>query len=283
MYRYQSNPQISMPEGPEVRKIADSLSCLTGKTIIRIGCAKDIKNLTSYMLPIRVTKVWCYGKRIIFDITTADGRDLHLFIFLAMSGIFLLKEGKHTKIEFWIGKYVQLERVNIFDIDQRLFFNDTRSMGKLKIIDQKELKKELSKFGVDLLQIPSYEPMYHHFIKLARNSKEKLYRFINNPKVCASIGNYLRADGIFEADEDPFIEVGQLSPERVAKLCYTLWCLTWESYKKGGYSYVDYVLPSGQKGTYQSRVYGNKNNTKLVKSIKQQGDAQTYYYIPKTQ
>lgn len=275
--------RITMPEGPEIVSITNNLQWLTGKTIIRIGADKDIKGLTHFMLPIKVTKVWCYGKRIVFDITTAEGRNLHLFIFLAMSGIWLVKQGNYTKIEFWIGKYVHLERLTVFDIDQRLFFDDKRNMGKLEVMDEKKLTKKLSEFGVDLFKIPSYEPMYYHFMKLAKNNKEKLYKFINQPKVCASIGNYLRADGIYLADEDPFVEVGQMSPERVAKLCYVLWCLVRESYKKGGYSLVDYVLPDGRKGEYVSCVYGRKKETNLVKSVKDKGNDQTFYYIPRKQ
>jgi len=266
-----------MPEGPEVRCITDGLQSFTGQSLICMKSKSEMKGMRSDFLPLRITKIWCYGKRIIFDLQTSNGQSLHMFIFLAMTGIWCETEGKHTKHELCFGEYKETSQQQIFLVKRKLWFDDVRCMGKIKVIDSKEVVKELSKFGPDLLLANDHWQFYHHFLKHAKNSSAKLFEFVMEPKICASIGNYLRADGIFlSGEKDPFVVVKNMSEQRVASLCYAFWRLLHQAYREGGYSLRDYKVPNGTKGRYQAIVY---NNSKALK-VKDKNKRSFWYMAP---
>src|SRR5438874_998971 len=122
-----------MPEGPEVKAIKDVLESLEGKTLVRVTSQKEIEGMKNEFLPLKITKVWSYGKRIIFNFTTADGQLLHFFIFLGMTGKFLFPSAevkkRYTRIEFELGQFIRSDSTDFFIVEEKFTFDDQRSFG----------------------------------------------------------------------------------------------------------------------------------------------------------
>jgi formamidopyrimidine-DNA glycosylase len=57
--------------------------------------------------------------------------------------------------------------------------------------------------------------------------------------VCAGIGNYLRADILFECRLDPFMRVGDLSSDDLTRLCETIPRVARRAYETGGATLPD--------------------------------------------
>lgn len=272
-----------MPEGPEVKSITDALQPITGLSIFNIVCYKPIDGMKSELLPLKITKVWCYGKRIIFTLTPAsvnakasscgtaivtptgnkDGAELFLYIFLAQTGVFRFVPGKHTRVTLGLG---QDNSTKLSDLTY-LYFDDKRSMGKMRLMTGDELKKDLSKFGPDIIEMKSYEPLYYHFMK--SRSSARVLETLLMPEVFVSVGNYLRSDILHEVNQmarahklpeiDPLSPASSLTPEQASRLTHMAWLLVHRSYQAKGCSIRDYILPDLSKGKYETVIYGKKS------------------------
>lgn len=257
-----------MPEGPEVRCIADQLQCLKNNKIIgfshcdekRVFCDEE------FYFPLIINDVFAYGKKIV--ITTDK---TNIFFSLGMTGRLLIKDElpKHTRL------VLNLKNCN-------LIFQDTRGFGKIVIQNNFDV---LAKLGFDCLQAAIDDNLSGISLWNAfkNNPNIKIVEALLKQECVAGIGNYLRSEALRLACIHPFSIVKMLIKDNWNDLANALQIVLLESYKSGGLTIQDYISPDGGKGLYQCRVYHREidHENKIVEKLQVSG--RSVFYTPSIQ
>jgi formamidopyrimidine-DNA glycosylase len=175
-----------------------------------------------------------------------------------------------------------------FKDGSKLFYNDFRQFGYLKLVTDKELPhvKELQGFGPEPLE---KEFTYQAFNKiLERRPKAKLKPFIMDSNMIAGIGNIYSDEIAFYAKVRPTRTLKSLT-ESEKKLIYKgIKKILTDAVNHYGSSVGDFVRPSGDWGSYGKlhKVYGRAGKPCIacgttIKSLKFNG--RTGSFCPKCQ
>ncbi len=268
-----------MPELPEVETIKNKLSPnLKGKTIL------GIKVLKPHMFWGSPTQV--EGQKIIKISRRAKMLVVHLqkrlLVFhLKMSGQLLWEEnnpdlpGKYTRIIF------------TFKNNSRLFFNDVRTFGWVKILTEKEFKAYTDKLGPEPL---GKEFTSSYLRTILKKSKRAVKQVLLDQSKIAGIGNIYANEALFLAGVYPQKESGRLTAREISRLYQAIRQVLVKAIKYQGSSAKDrgYKLPSGKLGSYQEHflVYQQQDKNcprcqTKIKRIKTGG--RSSFYCPKCQ
>ena len=270
-----------MPELPEVETIRKSLlTFLIGKTVANIVVSKakqfigDPLCLRGYQITdlTRHGKIMHWHLKTPFTATNAvplpDGKD-HTHNASLGSARRLRPEGKHPPIEAGEGvtkqyinihlkmsgrlSYIPTEHTRVtfeFADGSRLYFNDPRTFGWVKVTDLPEITK-----GADVLS-PSFTEEY--FIKQVTNQSKDIKTVLLDQDLMAGIGNIYANDALWESQINPFVKSMKISHKKLVSLYNAVKLVIAEGIKHGGSSKTwVYRLPNGASGDYQNhfRVY----------------------------
>lgn len=245
-----------MPELPEVETIRRQLEKeIKGKKIIDV----EIKVPKLVKAPLLTFKKAAAGsniinfrrraKLIIFDLSNSYSFLIHL----KLTGQ-LITKNKEDKPE----KYTHV--IFYFSDDTKLFFNDLRKFGYIKLIETKKLDKELEKekFGPEPL---SKEFTLELFKELLNKKKvSKIKPLLMDQTFIAGVGNLYAAEVCFYAGVRPTRPAGLIKQEETKKLYDGIKKILKEAIKRQGSSVDTYVDIHGKKGGYIPflKVYGRK-------------------------
>ena len=133
-----------MPEGPEVKRIAELLAeKVSSKKLTKIEILSGKytkKNPDGFeqfqnILPINIVGAGCTGKFIFMILEGGSS----IWNSLGMTGYWSETKSKHARLALHIDNNV-------------LYFNDTRNFGTIKFVgDKKELIKKLETLGPDMM------------------------------------------------------------------------------------------------------------------------------------
>lgn len=264
-----------MPEGPEVRRMAQDLaSVVSEKTLVGINVLtgrytkKDISGYTEInaVLPTKIIGAGCHGKFIY--ILTSSG--FNIWNTLGMSGRWTKRKTTHSRVEF------QLK-----DADP-LYFEDVRNFGTLKFVYGKSmLMDKLRSLGPDLLAEDIDEDFF--VSRLRSKDNHEITKVLMNQKVFSGIGNYVKAEALWLAEIDPRLAVAQIEDKKLKILCKAVKNVLRESYNTGGATFRTHKNFSGVEGEYSHRFlcYGRKIDAEgnEVKKI-QTADGRTTHWSP---
>lgn len=304
-----------MPELPEVETIVSELRTkLRNKKIreVRVLLPKMValgpaalSNLrktnnaaahtfASTLKGLRVKNVRRRAKLIIIDLV---GR-FSILIHLKMTGQLIFLDKKH------LDKPIRLLNVEdrppqrlpaksthvIFEFSDgsRLFYNDFRQFGYLKLVADRELArvKELQEYGPEPLDINFAIAKFMSI--LDKRPKMKIKQFLMDPKIIAGIGNIYSDEILYFAKVRPARLVKSLN-EKEKKLLYKgIKKILHDAVRHYGSSVGDFVRPSGDWGKYGllHKVYGRSGERckvcgSIIKSVKFNG--RTASYCPREQ
>jgi len=264
-----------MPELPEVETVKRSLgSVLDGRTIERIErhdvspakkpdgqfYGSDI-DIEQFLLGATISNFRRRAKVLIIDLST----DYSLIIHLKMSGqlVAIEPDGKRVGGGHPTKSLVQklpdstTRTIFYFKSGQRLFYNDQRKFGWLKLIPT--IKVEDDK----LIQKLGPEPFDDDFT--ADYLEERLSRrtiaiksALLDQSMIGGVGNIYADEALNMAGVDPRRESKSLTEEEVVALVKALPEVMGRSIELGGTSFSDYVDGLGEFGKYfeEARVYG---------------------------
>lgn len=239
-----------MPEIVEVCLTSMELNeKLTGKTLKNIVILQENKTKgfvdVSNYLPSKVTCVFSKGKKILFYFDK-----FVIGTTLAMEGHWgynILNNFKHTKL------YLEFE-------DLCLYYDDTRCFGKNVFIkSQEELNDFLKDVGIDLIrerQLVTREKWFNE-LRNPRITNKNICDFLLEQKKFAGIGNYLRAEILYDAKISPFRKLCELTDEELLTLRYSVFIIIDQAYSAKGLTIASYSTPNGIIGVYKCKVYGN--------------------------
>lgn len=178
------------------------------------------------------------------------------------------KPGKYTHVIFEFGDGDNLSG--------KLFFNDVRQFGYLKIVNEMELGKIKQNFGIEP-GTPNFT--WENFAQIFVGRKTNIKALLLNQKVISGLGNIYVDEILFCAKVLPTRKVTTLTIDEKEKIFRYTKSIIASAIKFGGTTFSDFRDVSGQKGNFaqQLKVYGHagefcaKCKTTKIQKIKLAG------------
>ena len=283
-----------MPEGPEVRRCAESIYKKIGNGILmsmeindksRYYKTNGFPGMNNLELNSVIQTITVKGKRIIFHFKTPSGKDIYLLSFLGMEGHWLIKPGKHSGIQM-VFKTLKRYNKTILSMSTKLYYDDSRHFGRLEVFDSQEnLNAFLDKtVGPDLLNETIPFEQYKKVITSKRIRNKQIVEFLMNQKYFSGIGNYLKSEVLYASKLSPQRLLQSLSQDDIERLFSNSIRILNESYQKGGLTIATYTDVEGNFGTFETKVY-SKSTSPEGYSIRQDTfkDKRTTFWVSEIQ
>ena len=277
-----------MPELPEVETIRSQLQKLiVGKKIkkVDVNLPKMVKlplaNFRKAVIGATVKKVGRRAKILIFEFSN----NWSLLIHLKLSGrLIFRKKGEELGPEDLKWNHL----IWYFSDGSRLFHNDLRQFGYVKLVKTDELagffKKE--KLGPEPLEKNFTLADFSAILK--KKPKAKIKQFLLDQKNIAGIGNIYSDEILFFARVHPLRKVQELKPSEIKKVFEGIRKILLEAIRLKGSSVRDFLDALGKEGGYvpKLKVYGREGEKcsrcgAIIKRIKI--GSRSAHFCPKCQ
>ncbi len=286
-----------MPELPEVETIKLELERpIKNKKItsVEIRLTKEVKNSKSEFLKkvqgVMVKNVRRRAKTLIFDLDNGH----HLVFHLKLTGqlIYRDKAGKlgggghpiQPDLEKLPNKYSHV--IFNFSDGSRLFFNDLRQFGWVKLVNDDELAEMALEFGPEPLDKNFTFGKFKEIISKKKFTAIK--PLLMDQKFLTGLGNIYAQEAVFCAGILPTRAVNKINESELKKLYQCLQKILKFAITKKGTSVDAYVDVFGRAGSMAAylKVYGRVGEQcrrcgAIIKAIKQ--GSRTTCYCPKCQ
>lgn len=253
-----------MPELPEVETITKRLKpYLVEKTISEVvqhhpktfhGSPKTVEGL-------KITDVSRRAKMIRIQLE----KNQNLLIHLKMTGQVIYVDDQHRvggghPTEDWISQLPSKHtRTEIHFVDgAKLFFNDQRLFGWIKVMTDEEVDKEFAKYAPDVIS-PLFTLEYFSEVVQRRGMPIKL--LIMDNTIVSGIGNIYACDALNLARISPFQKANSLTSDQIETLYNAVKATIQKGIDLGGATTDGkYIDVHGFAGKYQlqARVYDRK-------------------------
>lgn len=244
-----------MPELPEVETVRRGLGdFILNKKIVRIEvkCEKSFvggPEMAQAATGAKVIDLRRRGKALLIDLDNGCTMMVHL----RMTGQLIWRGEKnfaagHPSKNFTAELPNAQTRV-IFEFGEgKLFFNDQRKFGFVKLLATDEVEKD--KFIASLGKEPWEMEPEELYKKCQRHKNALIKAVLLDQKVIAGLGNIYADESLFYAGVHPERRAGDLSREEVAKVLEGA-CKTMQaSIDSGGSTMATYIKPDGTTGNY---------------------------------
>ena len=241
-----------MPELPEVETLKRELTIIVNKKIASANVfSRQLKNKKIVSLDRR-------AKILIITLSSKQS----LLIHLKMTGqlIFVPRKGQVV-----VGGHPQenpfkyTRAIFEFTDKSKLYFNDLRKFGWIKLLNKSESEKILNKHGVEPL---SKDFTLLHFQSLLKKyPNRKIKQFLLDQSLVAGLGNIYVDESCFSAKILPTRIVRSLTSAEQKVLHSSIIKILNLSISKKGTSARNYVRSDGTKGGFvpHLKVYGRKS------------------------
>jgi len=277
-----------MPELPEVETIRGQLDkLLTGKKIakVQVSLPKMVKlTLDKFRKIVIGSTIKCVARRakiLIFELS--DGWSM--LVHLKMSGRLIFRKKKEP-LQEPDTRWNHL--IYYFSDGSRLFHNDLRQFGYVKLVKSEELDKFFikEKLGPEPLEkdftLDDFSAILH------KRPNWKIKKFLMDPSNIAGIGNIYSDEILFFARVHPLRLIKDLTPEQIKKIFIGIKRILTEATQYKGTSQNDYLDAFGKEGSYvpHLKVYSRegqkcKKCPGIVERIKIGG--RSAHFCPKCQ
>lgn len=262
-----------MPELPEVETLRRELVAATkGKTIksAAVDWSKMVKPLTpaqfsQQLKNQKITDVKRRAKVLIVELSSGD----FLLIHLKLTGqlIYSPKKLPATSYKLIVGGHPQkggLENLPnkfthiIFEFadGSKLYFNDLRKFGWMRLVSKQQADKLASEFGVEPFDKEYTLENFKAILK--RYPNRKIKQILMDQSLLAGVGNIYADESCFCAKIMPTRVVKTLKPEEIAKLFKCIPKILELAISEKGTSADSYVQLDGRPGGMVPylKVYG---------------------------
>jgi DNA-formamidopyrimidine glycosylase len=189
-----------------------------------------------------------------------------------------------TKEKYMENFHIQFDLKN----GKSFYFGDVRRFGTVTIAkDQSKLKKKLNKLGHDML---SAKPLTSsEFVALFRQPKfntQNICKVLMGQEAVSGVGNYIKAEVLYECGISPWACVSDLSDEVLAKLNQSILRVAKEAYEQRGASLYTYSGAAKEQGAFQNllKVYNRSKDPdgNPIETIHESlsPDGRTTHYCP---
>lgn len=216
---------------------------LTHKTsLLKIeGDLKNGESLTK-MLPLEIKSIENFGKKMFM---TLENKSQLIFSF-GMDGYVTFDE----KNQFNKNKLTFEEKSNS-EVLKILFYGWIRGFScSIEFCDASDytMYKKL-----DVYRIPEEK-----FLSVLKSSKQIVANLLKDQKKLTGIGNYLRAEIIYDAEVEWNSSANKLTKDESKRLYKSTKKIIKDAFVKGGLTIKDFKL-NGKKGRYEPLIYGRQS------------------------
>lgn len=291
-----------MPELPEVENIKLQLErFLVGYVIEKI----EIRT-KKYEIPDKkkiaggkVVRVRRFGKALVIDLSNGYSIVIHVKLTgqLIYRGPNLPSKGGSLSAKVLGGLGGKHTHV-IFELDHdgKLYYNDVRKFGWIKLVRSDKLKaksKFIGKLGpepvIDEKNPPENPLTLGKFKEIVASTSRAIKTLLMDQTKIAGVGNIYANDALWLSKINPCRRAGSLKEKEVESLLDAIVEVLRRGLKSGGASELAYVRPDGTEGKYQdyTLVYGKEgencpnNCGAKIKRIKVSGRGT--YFCPRCQ
>lgn len=253
---------MDMPELPEVETVRIGLAALLpGRAIASVDFdwPKSFPNAPAdverFMVGAKITGVRRRAKVLLVELSSKYSLVTHL----KMTGQLVFRSrderfGAGHPNESLVGELPDKStRVTIsFEDGSRLFFNDQRKFGWMRLLPTPEV------MNIDFFKKVGPEPLNADFTwqifrdRLMRRKNTNIKAALLDQTVVAGIGNIYADEALWGAKIHPSTTVSSLSAAKFHKLYDELIFVLKLSIEKGGSTDKNYVDAKGKKGSYMS-------------------------------
>jgi formamidopyrimidine-DNA glycosylase len=253
-----------MPELPEVETVARGLrQAVLGRRILSVTLGKtdfidDPVALEQHLPGRRIEAVERYGKFMLLRLSAGAAsngdageeaaKQASLLVHLGMTGQMAPSPAekpheKHTHV------------CMVLDDGRELRYTDARRFGRIAYLTEAPLAEELTRFGVDPLEVSKEE-----FVKRIRERSARIKALLLDQRVLRGVGNIYADESLWRAKIHP----AQLGAKLSLKQAEALWRALQEILRKAivmrGSSISDFLDAEGEPGEYQRRhrAYGRE-------------------------
>lgn len=266
-----------MPEGPEVRTVADKIRpYLLGTTLIAFHHDERAKGrgFDTLTIPCAVADVSAYGKKVVMKLVNGD----NIIVSLGMTGRLQFIAGKHSHIAM------------TFTDGQQPFtlcFDDPRMFGNIEIVLARQVASYFATLGPDLLQCSLDEntwisnEQWLTCFKTTRPSTKPICNMLEDQHRVAGMGWYIITELLYYSGIHPERETKSITNEEWERMRINAHKIIYLSYSYGGFTIRDYISPDGNRGCYPAAIYGKTHdplgNLIIHKPFK---SGRTIHYVP---
>lgn len=246
-----------MPELPEVETIRQELTeAIVGLKItdIEVRLAKQFKGEKKDVVGAKIVKILRRGKVLVFKLS--NGKNLVVHLKLTGQLVWVPKAGERTTLGHPIpfaGEELPSKTTHIifsFDKKGKLFYNDLRQFGWIKVLDDKGVEAELAPLYE---AIEPFTPQFtsQNLAEIFSRSRRPIKLVLMDQAKIVGVGNIYANDALWEARIDPRRPANSLEPKEIEKLRQGIVKVLKEGLKYGGASENAYVRATGEPGAYQ--------------------------------
>jgi formamidopyrimidine-DNA glycosylase len=292
-----------MPEVAEVRIIMDDVQrFLLNNILLEIQTLNDsfrdkrTKSLSQLDLPQKVIKVGTKGKFAYIQLANGES----IGIGFGMSGnirieptaeylkIYNKNRGGKAETATSYLKHAML-RIKYEKEDgssDHFYYHDVRRFGFWHHLSAQELKKKIDSFGPDVLQeqdVPA-ELIVQRFRR--RNHCNICDALINKSDILSGIGNYIKAEILWDCYVYPLAQVKDLDDATLYALYKSACRVAYEGYMSGGASLYTFTGLNGDRSAYKQelKVYNRRIDPDgLAVTTMETPDKRTTHWVPTRQ
>ncbi len=194
-----------MPELPEVETIRGQLEkVVKGQRIKKIKVLRK-KSLQGSSLKVKGRKIVGVKRRAKMLVMELEG-DKNLLIHLKMTGQLVYEGEKGRTVgghptSDWVKKLPSKHTRVVMELEKgKLFFNDMRVFGWIKVVDKVGLEREFKDLGPD---VNSLKFTVKHLRQILESSGRAVKLILLDQKKLAGVGNIYANDGLYCAGVDP--------------------------------------------------------------------------------
>lgn len=278
-----------MPEGPEIRTVADKLRPILVSRIITSSYkgerAKTI-GFDNLKCPTTIIGVRSHGKKLLIDLDSGH----MIIVSLGMSGRLQYTPGNHSHVRFDISESQINGPFKVIKPVCSVYFDDSRYMGGVDIIPNASIVFYFKDIGPDLLQLSLDEKTWMPLqtwitiFTAKKLQKRAICEVLMDQSLVSGIGNYVKAEVLYYSGVHPERTVETITIEEWDRLRISAHKVLRLSYSCFGFTIESFISPDGQLGTYPSAVYGkthDPNGNPVVKSTTK--DGRTTHWVPSLQ
>lgn len=244
---------LGMPELPEVETIRRGLKgCILNKKVkgVEVECEKSFIGEKEEIIGAKIVETSRKGKALIIDLDNGKS----ILIHLRMTGQLIYVDeqtrfaGGHPNENFVAELPNKQTRVVIDFSTAKLFFNDQRKFGFMKVMKTDEVNED--KFIASLGKEPWEMGDDEFYEKLQRHARAPIKAVILDQKVIAGLGNIYADEALFRVGIHPSRLAGEVSREESGELLMAARAVMEKSIEAGGSTLQNYVKADGTRGDY---------------------------------